>query len=65
MYKVKNFDGSWKVIENDTNLCVYESETEHASRNVSRSLNLGSGFRGFTPVFFTHSFKQKERPSNE
>lgn len=65
MYKVKMINGLWKVIEKDTNLCIYESDNERESRDISRSLNLGSGFRGFTPLFFTSGFKQKERPSSE
>lgn len=65
MYKVKKRGVSWEVVENDTNICVYKSDVETESRNMSRSLNLGSGFKGFTPLFFTLSFKQKERPSNE
>lgn len=65
MYKVNMIEGSWKVIEKDTDLCVYESYDERESRNISRSLNLGSGFKGFTPLFFTSSFKQKERPSKD
>jgi hypothetical protein len=51
------------VVEKDTGLTIAEKNSEKGARDVCRALNLGSGFDGFTPTFFTETFKQKERPS--
>lgn len=64
-YRVNQSNQQYDIIEKDTNLVVYSDQRERSARELCRSLNLGSGFNGYTPAFFTQSFKQKERPSTE
>ena len=42
----------YNVVEKDTGQVISTSPTEKASRVTCRTLNLGSGFDGFTPNFF-------------
>jgi hypothetical protein len=64
-YRVQQNKNEYDIIEKDTNTVVYTERKENSARELCRSLNLGSGFNGYTPMFFTQSFKQKERPSTE
>lgn len=64
-YRVQQNEKEYNIIEKDTDLNVYQTVKESGAREMCRSLNLGSGFNGYTPVFFTQEFKQKERPSTE
>jgi len=54
-YRVKKTKGKPKfnIIEKDTELVVHTLNNETEARKLCRSLNLGSGFNGFTPPFFT------------
>lgn len=69
MYTVtKQSDKCWEVQETTTDQTVYEVCSEKKARALVRSLNLGSGFNGFTPQFMSVNYlsnKQKERPSNK
>jgi len=56
-YQVKK-DKTYQVVEKDTDLVVFEANSERTARSMCRSLNLGSGFAGFTPTFF--ALPQKE-----
>jgi hypothetical protein len=58
-YKVAKIKEEFHIIEKDTNLVIEAFEEEKEARTLCRSLNLGSGFGGYTPIFFA---KQKERP---
>ena len=51
------------VVEKDTDLVIRACKNEQEARELCRSLNLGAGFDGWTPMFFLETFKQKERPS--
>lgn len=64
-YSVKKRNGVSSILEKDTDQTVYVCGCENKARDFCRSLNLGSGFNGFTPSFFIQEFKQKERPSTE
>jgi len=64
-YRVQYKDKDYSIIEKDTQLDVFQTAKERHARELCRSLNLGAGFNGHTPVFFTQGFKQKERPSTE
>ena len=64
-YRVNQNNNVYDIIEKDTDLVVFAHDREKNARELCRSLNLGSGFNGYTPQFFTQSFKQKERPSTE
>ena len=58
-YKVLKKQDEYSIIEKDTNLVIEIFKEEKEARTLCRSLNLGSGFGGYTPIFFA---KQKERP---
>jgi len=50
---VKSNKNFYNLLEKDTGLVIELSETEKRARDYCRKLNLGSGFNGFTPTFFT------------
>ena len=62
-YIVRKKVDAYTIIETDTNLEVKKCLEQDEARRLARSLNLGSGFQGWTPTFFTNEFKQKERPT--
>lgn len=64
-YRVQKKLDQYHIIEKDTGLVVSRVNIEEEARELCRSLNLGSGFAGYTPAFFIQDFKQKERPSTE
>lgn len=64
-YRVEKEYGQYLVIEKDTDHIVGRVKNENKAREICRSLNLGSGFNGYTPAFFIQDFKQKERPPTE
>jgi hypothetical protein len=52
---------NYKIIENDKKFDVFETQTDvvlktfkskSEAKELAKSLNLGSGFDGFTPSFF-------------
>lgn len=55
--KVNNDTSRWEVHETDTEQCVKTCDTENKARELTRSLNLGAGFQGFTPTFMTIEYK--------
>lgn len=57
-YTVRKTDKKFEVIEKDTELTVFNSRQEKIARSLCRSLNLGSGFAGFTPSFFCFKYKK-------
>lgn len=63
-YFVKEDEGQFLIIEKQTNtlIKVYDSQRE-ASRQC-RSLNLGDGFDGFTPLFMTLGEVSIEKGAN-
>lgn len=60
-YRVNKVTNEYEIIEKDTDSVVFKTKKERKARNLCRSLNLGAGFDGFTPGFFT--LKSKERPT--
>lgn len=60
-YRVESKDGHYQIVEKDNELVVMQLDTYKEARALCRSLNLGSGFDGFTPLFFTQSFKQTKK----
>lgn len=64
-YRVEKEKDQYRVIEKDTDLIIQLISNEEEARELCRSLNLGSGFNGFTPTFFSKGSKQKERPPTE
>lgn len=60
-YVVKNegiSDQAWNIVEKDTGLSIWEETTKEAAKRICRQLNLGAGFNGFTPEFFTYEYKE-------
>ncbi len=46
-------ENEFRVIEKDTEVILYKSHSKVDARSICRSLNLGSGFNGLTPKFFS------------
>lgn len=65
-YTVVTSENSYKVVEKGSGLVVSVYKIETDARNICRSLNLGSGFDGWTPPFFAAEYPsvQKEMPPN-
>lgn len=57
-YRVEQNKKDFDVVEKDTELVVYTTESSKVARSMCRSLNLGSGFNGFTPTFFAETNKK-------
>ena len=53
-YKVEEIDGEYAIIENDK-LTINSYKNRRKANEVCRGLNLGKGFGGTTPLFFTQS----------
>ena len=51
-YYIKKVESIYQIIEKDSELVVQETPDQTFARSRCRSLNLGSGFNGFTPEFF-------------
>lgn len=56
-YYVKQTDGAFNIIEKDSELLMTSTRNEKEANKMCRSLNLGSGFNGFTPAFFCYVYK--------
>ena len=56
-YTVKQNGVLHEVIERGTNLIVANKNDNEGARKLARSLNLGSGFNGFTPSFFCYKYE--------
>jgi len=52
-YKIVQMNNKWAVIEIRTELIINYYTTRDAARKVVRRLNLGAGFNGWSPPFFT------------
>jgi len=61
-YRVIKEKSLFLIVEKDTDQIIEKIKDERKARDICRSLNLGAGFNGYTPAFFTQDFKQKERP---
>lgn len=66
-YRVEKNKGQYHIVEKDTDLVIRVLKVEKEAREMCRSLNLGAGFGGFTPEFFTksNSSKKKDRLQNK
>jgi hypothetical protein len=51
-YRVEHQNNVYHIIEKATEQTVASYQSSREARRVCRSLNLGSGFSGFTPTFF-------------
>jgi len=52
-YKTEKDKNEYTIKEMNTDLIVYKNDNTEIVRSICRKLNLGSGFNGFTPIFFT------------
>lgn len=52
-YTVQQGKDCFEIVEKDSELVVATRSVKTDALNLCRSLNLGSGFDGHTPIFFT------------
>ena len=52
-YTTRNKNNLFEVVEKGSDLVVAVRKTKDDATRLTRSLNLGAGFDGFTPSFFT------------
>ena len=55
-YAVKSNEGSFDIIEKPTNVTIVLNADERKAKDICRKLNLGSGFNGWTPEFFSMKY---------
>ena len=53
-YKVEKIDDKYAIIENEK-LVINSYKSRKQANEVCRGLNLGKGFGGTTPLFFTQT----------
>lgn len=51
-YHLKETNGTFDIIEKETDTTISLTTSEQRARDLCRKLNLGSGFDGWTPTFF-------------
>lgn len=64
-YSVLKKYKEYVIKEKDTNHVVFTTDDEREARKMCRSLNLGSGFNGFTPYFMTITYLQNKKKGNQ
>jgi hypothetical protein len=57
---VTNVQGTYDVHEKESGITIQLERTSSEARNICRKLNLGSGFSGWTPLFFAPKIRTKE-----
>ena len=60
-YKTVEIKGEFHVTESGTDLVIMKTDVKEDARKMTRSLNLGAGFNGFTPTFFTYDYGQTKK----
>lgn len=54
-YKVKHtVDTKFDIVEKETDVLIDLKIPEQKAKELCRKMNLGSGFNGFTPLFFAN-----------
>jgi len=56
---MKEVNGKFVIEEHETGLEVQRYKEQNSARETLRNLNMGGGFDGFTPTFFTKNVKLK------
>jgi hypothetical protein len=51
-YRVLETDRGYDIVEKETDAVIELSAKEKEAKDLCRKLNLGSGFCGWTPLFF-------------
>lgn len=59
-YSVKETSGQFNIYEKKADVLIELGYNESKAKDVCRKLNLGSGFNGWTPTFFTVKYNTKE-----
>lgn len=59
-YAVKQKDYNFDIYEKDSDVVIKLSLEEKKAKDLCRKLNLGSGFNGWTPLFFAEKYQMKE-----
>lgn len=57
-YRINEKNGSYEIIEKGSELAVAVRPEKDVAVKLCRSLNLGAGFDGFTPTFFTLKYPE-------
>lgn len=57
-YYIKEENSLYKIVEKGSELIVQETPDKSFARSRCRSLNLGSGFNGWTPPFFCAKYPE-------
>lgn len=52
-YSVKQGESGYNIVEKDTDVVIVLERSESEARALCRKMNLGSGFNGWTPPFFS------------
>jgi hypothetical protein len=55
-YSVKHNEGQYDILEKDSGVLIEMYRNERHARDTCRKLNLGSGFEGWTPDFFSRKY---------
>jgi hypothetical protein len=55
-YTTRNNKDAFEIVEKGSELVVAVRKDKAEATKMTRSLNLGSGFDGFTPTFFTLTY---------
>ena len=58
-YSVKQGKTGYNIVEKDTEIVIELERPESEARSMCRKMNLGSGFNGWTPTFFTARMNMK------
>lgn len=56
-YAVKENNGSFDIYEKNSDVLIELKSEEKRAKDLCRKLNLGSGFNGWTPLFFAVKYK--------
>jgi uncharacterized FlaG/YvyC family protein len=59
-YKIAREGNDYKIVESETGQVVRRTPSRKDAKMMCRSLNMGSGFDGFTPDFFTQTYKKSD-----
>lgn len=64
-YRVERNNNRHDVIESETEVVVNSYSNNREARRVCRGLNLGAGFDGHTPKFFSEKFKPIKKATTQ
>jgi hypothetical protein len=59
-YVLKKSDTVFNIYEKSSDVLIELSLEEKKAKDLCRKLNLGSGFNGWTPLFFAVKYDAKE-----